>query len=154
MSERSRFSTNLLLHPVVLTALLVWLANDHWGKASYPGWLSGKLSDVASLIVFPLIPIAALAMWRRRTPSRGWLAGSLLATGGVMAAINTSAAAASVYRYGLAVVQWPFRALGAGALVDLRPVQLTMDPGDLLTLPALLVPLLLLRSEKSRRARR
>jgi hypothetical protein len=150
VSERSRTTVDALLHPVVLAALLVWLVNDHWGKAAHPGLVTGKLSDVASLIVFPLIPIAALAMWRNRSPSWTWIAAWLLATGAVMAAINLSSAAAAVYRIGLGVLQWPIRTLAAGELVTLRPVHLTMDPTDLLTLPALVVPLVILWSVRPR----
>lgn len=144
MSERPRTAQDALLHPVVLAALAVWIANDHWGKAAYPGLITGKLSDVASLIVFPLIPIAALALWRRRWPPTLWIAGWLVATGAVMAAINVLPLAARGYEFGLGALQWPFRAAFAGELVSLQPVYLTMDPTDLFTLPALLVPALIL----------
>ena len=48
----------VIIHPVSLCALMLWAINDHYGKGVWPGWLSGKLSDVVSLIVFPLIPTA------------------------------------------------------------------------------------------------
>jgi hypothetical protein len=38
---------DLLLHPIALAAIAVLVANDHRWKASHPGWLTGKLSDVA-----------------------------------------------------------------------------------------------------------
>jgi hypothetical protein len=151
MSERDRDAAAYLLHPVVLAALVLWLANDHVGKAAYPGWLSGKASDIASLVVFPLVPIAALDLWRARAgkpgPGAGWILGWALATGAVMATINLFDWAATAYRWGLGAAQWPLRVvyesmLGHG-VPALHPVRLTMDPTDLCTLPALLVPLAL-----------
>jgi hypothetical protein len=44
----------LLLHPVFLFALIILVLNDNWWKYSYPGWLTGKLSDFAGVFVFTL----------------------------------------------------------------------------------------------------
>ncbi len=44
----------LLLHPVFLASLLLLLLNDHWWKYDYPSWFTGKLSDVAGLVVLPV----------------------------------------------------------------------------------------------------
>lgn len=139
-----------LLHPAVVAALALWLLNDHLLKGMAPGWLSGKLSDVACLVVVPLMPMAALELWTSRR-GRPWrqrpalLWGALLATGLVMICINLFDSSAWAYRHGLAALQWPIQQLVAlasrGSLSGLRPVQLTMDPTDLWTLPALLVPL-------------
>lgn len=157
-----------LLHPVIVGALILWLVNDHLLKGMYPGWLTGKLSDVVSLMVFPLLPIAALDLWQRRNARadavrtesarrwlRGWSHSWIAATGLVMATINTLDSAALCYRWGLAAVQWPVRVVlecglyghGLPALVRVR---LTMDPSDLLTLPALAVPLWLVLSATPR----
>jgi hypothetical protein len=142
-------ATDAMLHPIVLAALAAWLVNDHYLKAAHPSWLTGKLSDVTSLIVFPLILLAVLERWR--TPGPIWRYGWLIATGAVMLTINLFDPAAWAYRNGLACLQWPFRAIwyvvhGDG-VPGLAPVQLTMDPTDLLTLPALLVPWWLTRSD-------
>lgn len=45
---------NLILNPVFLTGILVLALNDHWFKIQYPGVLTGKLSDFAGILVFPL----------------------------------------------------------------------------------------------------
>ena len=42
-----------LFSPYFLLALLLLLLNDHFLKAAYPGFLSGKLSDFAGLFIFP-----------------------------------------------------------------------------------------------------
>lgn len=133
-----------LLHPFVVLGLILWIANDHVFKAQSPGWWTGKLSDVASLAVFPLIPYAMLDLWRARRglapPSNAALVFWIVATGLVMATINTIGPAADAYRWGLGAAQWPIRALVSWSLPPVHPVRLTEDPTDLLTLPALIVP--------------
>ncbi|MBN8609777.1 MAG: hypothetical protein J0L92_04305 [Deltaproteobacteria bacterium] len=142
----ARAPGDLLLHPLALAALATWIVNDHVLKHACPSVLTGKLSDVASLAFFPLLPIAAreLVLARRHAivaPSHAWSISWIVATGLVMATINTIDLAADAYRWGLGVAQWPFRALFAGAMLDVVPVQKWMDPSDLWTLPALVVPL-------------
>lgn len=142
--------TGYLLRPAVLVCLALWIVNDHVLKAAYPSWWTGKLSDVASLAVFPLVPYAAIDLWRARRglppPSPVVLVGWIAATGLVMAMIKTIDVAGDAYRWGLGAMQWPLRALRTGALVPIRRVQLTADPTDLLTLPALIVPWYVMRT--------
>jgi hypothetical protein len=152
---------DLLLHPLMLLALAVWIGNDHLAKAAWPGAVTGKLSDVAGLVVFPLVPVVGLDLWRQRRglPASGaaWAAGWLAATAAVMIAIKLVDPAAWAYRHGLAALQYPLlaavRLLATGELPALRPVRLAMDPTDLYTLPALLVPWLLLRGRRRDQAR-
>jgi hypothetical protein len=145
-----------LLRPAVLVCLALWIVNDHVLKAAYASWWTGKLSDVASLAVFPLVPYAAIDLWRARRglppPPPMVLVGWIAATGLVMATINTIDLAGDAYRWGLGAAQWPLRALRAGALVPIRRVQLTVDPTDLLTLPALIVPWYVMRTTEAWRA--
>jgi hypothetical protein len=139
-----------LLHPLVLLGLALWLVNDHVLKAACPGWWTGKLSDVASLAVFPLVPYAAIDLWRARRglppPPVSTLIVWILATGLVMVTINTLDLAADGYRWGLGAAQWPIQALRSWSLPRIHAVRLTEDPTDLLTLPALIVPWWLIRS--------
>lgn len=138
----------LLTHPAILAALGTWALNDHLLKVRWPGWLSGKLSDVACLIVIPILVGGGVELWRelRGRPARatGWLRAAALVSAVVMVAINTWTPAAAAYERGFAFLQWPLRAIGsllAGSTeTDLRPVILTMDPTDLLTVPAAAVP--------------
>ena len=46
------------LHPVALVGVVVLVVNDWVGKGRGPGWLTGKLSDVAGL-AFALHGLAA-----------------------------------------------------------------------------------------------
>lgn len=132
-----------LLHPVALLSLGAWALNDHLMKGRVSGAVTGKLSDVACLVAFPLLLAACvelcapqLSLRARRTA----LLASALTGAAVMAAINTLDPAAEAYRWGLGMAQWPLRACDALihglAWPALRPVVLTMDPTDLWTLPA------------------
>jgi hypothetical protein len=134
MTKRGEF----LLHPITLAMLALWVLNDHVLKQAFPGFLTGKLSDVAGLAVFPLLPVAVLEGLRGRAmPSNAALIASCLATGAAIVAIKLFDPAADCYRWGLAALQWPFRSIAAGELASLAPVSLAMDPSDCLTLPAL-----------------
>jgi hypothetical protein len=85
-----------LCHPLPLSAVLVLAVNDHLLKGSglLPGWLTGKLSDVAGLFFFPLL-LCALARGatrlaaRREIEDRSALAmAAVLSTGAVFTAIK------------------------------------------------------------------
>lgn len=130
----------LLLHPVLLGSLGLWFLNDHVLKAALANELTGKLSDVSSLIAFPLLVVGGMALLRGRELGRAelpWIAFWCAATGAVMATINTLPEAAWAYRHGLGLAQW----LALGARGAPHAVQLTVDPTDLWTLPALIVPM-------------
>ena len=139
-----------LLHPATLAALALWALNDHVFKASgYLPWVTGKLSDVVSLIAFPLIATAAfewlVSVSGRRVRSTAVLRAACLATAIVMVSINLNAACADLYEVGLGAVQWavriPFYLVQSEALPALHRVKLWMDPTDVWTVPAALIPL-------------
>lgn len=146
------FPGNALLHPLVLAAVAVLLINDHVLKARWPSWWTGKLSDVAGLSMFPLL---LQGLWEQVSarsgkvfrPSRSVLIGSVVLTALCFSAIKVSALAGTGWQWGLGLLQWPARtvwALLAGSqLSPVLPVAHTVDATDLLTLPALLVPLTL-----------
>lgn len=144
-----------LLHPAIVVSLVLWICNDHIFKGQWPGLVTGKVSDVVSLIVFPLLLVTAIEKtcnWLSSMPlsARGHnylLIFAALATGSVMASINLAEGAATLYEWGLGYAQWPVRgalALGRGSsLPVVEPVQLWMDPSDCWTLPVLAIPLFL-----------
>lgn len=111
--SRSVHPPAALSHPLFVAALVALALNDHLLKASgaVPA-LSGKLSDVAGLLVAP----AVLAWLCRVRSRRGWLA-CHAAVGVGFAAIQHAPVAASVE----ALVGW----------------RIWPDPTDLLALPAL-----------------
>ncbi len=104
-----------LCHPATLAAVIVLLVNDHLLKALWPGFLTGKLSDVAGLVVAP--PLVALLFLRRAD-----LAATLL-TGALFTLVKTTQTGAELASQVWTLVAGPSRVLA--------------DPTDLLALPAL-----------------
>lgn len=51
-------------HPLALAMTALLLLNDHVFKAAWPGLLTGKLSDIAFLVVCPVVVAAGLAHLR------------------------------------------------------------------------------------------
>ncbi len=49
-----------LLHPVSLASMALLGLNDHVLKGLFPGLITGKLSDFAGLVFFPLVLEIAL----------------------------------------------------------------------------------------------
>ncbi len=131
-----------LLSPIALGAIALLVINDHVLKGLMPGVVTGKLSDIAGMVFFPLFLAALLELFGAR--HRKLVLGCAIATGVVFAAVKTIGPAADAYRLGLGVLQWPFRALVAlvrgDGLPAIAEVALTMDPTDLIALPALIIP--------------
>lgn len=122
----------LLLHPVMVAALVGLVVNDHLLKARWPGPLTGKLSDVAGLALFPALVVGVIEVvaWsaRKERPCRGRLtvaAGA--ATAVAFAAVQLVEPVTDAYRW-IAGLPWG----RAGSVVG--------DPTDLLVLPAVVVP--------------
>jgi hypothetical protein len=156
-SERgSRVSARgVLLHPVALVAAGILVINDHLLKVSNPSWLTGKLSDVAGLVVAPLLLSILLGTLTGSSETRlrpKWpIVLAVLATAFGFAAVKLWPAAADVYRVALGYSQWPFGAVASlPDLPPVRPVLLVADSSDLIALPAIAVPLLIvLRRRRS-----
>lgn len=139
-----------LLHPLALIALLVMMTNDHVFKDAWPGVLTGKISDLAGLVFFPLFLQAlwetSLAeMGRDWQPRRAILLRAVLATAIGFVLVKTVPACHDAYRYGLGFLQWPARILvaewrGVGP-AEFAPVRSVLDPTDLVALPGLLLAL-------------
>lgn len=135
-AERTRAEG--VVHPIAVAALLVLVVNDHWAKAAYPGWLTGKLSDFSGVCFFPflLVAIAELAGLRGRARlSRA--AG--LATAVVFFLVETSPLAGNAYAWGVGALQWPvwasIAALQGQSAPLLGAVPHVVDAADLIALP-------------------
>jgi hypothetical protein len=116
-----------LLHPVALVALVVLVLNDHLLKALYPGFVTGKLSDFAGMIVAPLFMVAIIdalvpAAWLQKNAYRvvPWLSAFVVGCG--FAAAKTWPPATAAYESAMGVF-WRGR------------VVLVRDVGDLAALP-------------------
>ena len=131
---------------MVITAFALLALNDHVFKARWPGVVTGKLSDVAGMVCFPLLLVAlselvfARRPWR---PSPVAVKLAVLATGLGFALVKTWGPATDAWAWSWGLLQWPLRARDAvarGRAVDpLQPVAVVQDPTDLLALPALLL---------------
>ena len=117
-----------LLHPIALAAIAVLVINDHILKEAYPSWLTGKLSDVAGLVFFPLLAAALLAPLIRIARDR-LVTACVIATGVGFAAIKLWEPATVACEHVLGLLQ-----LSPG------PVQIVRDPTDLFALAALAFP--------------
>lgn len=126
---------DLVLHPVALVSLAVLLLNDHLLKAAAPGWVTGKLSDVAGLAFFPFLLLAGREVLLRRAPSvrAAWAAAALTAAG--FAAVKLVSGARALYSGTVGLVRYPVDALVAGADSPV-PVVVQPDAGDLVAVVA------------------
>ena len=140
----------LALHPLALVGLAVLLLNDHVLKALAPGWLTGKLSDVAGLLFFPFLLLALVdVVRRRREPGLRAAALAAAATAGAFTAVKVWEPARTVYCWAIGVLRYPFDAVtsvlaGAGAGPLTRAV-VTPDASDLIAVGACAVVVLVAR---------
>jgi hypothetical protein len=135
----------LLLDPFAFSSAVILLVNDHYGKAHFPGIITGKVSDIAGLVFFPLLlttlmdASARLAKRNASLLSRRTLALSAAATGLMFTAVKISSLGSQTYRLVWGLLNWPLQALAFGHWVPIRPARLVQDPSDLVALPMLLV---------------
>jgi hypothetical protein len=67
-----RIPGDTLLHPLALTAVVLLLLNDHTLKPAAPGIVTGKVSDFAGLVFFPLLLVALVELVRRSAGIPVW----------------------------------------------------------------------------------
>lgn len=149
----SRHLGDFLLHPVAIGALGVLMFNDHVAKDRWPSGITGKASDVAGLVFFPLllVSLAEVARWvvhrERWALGRCSLAVAILATAVGFVAIKTWGPAGDAYRVANGVARWPLDTvpslLRGEGLPLVGTVRLVEDRTDLVALAALLVPWLI-----------
>lgn len=132
----------MLLHPVALGAVTVLLVNDHYMKQLAPGTVTGKVSDVVGLLVFPLLVLACIEVARKVARVSPWqLSGTalcrvVLVTAVAFTLVKVSPGVAGAYSSALGLLAWPVRALVSGAPSP-EPVRVLADVTDLVALPAL-----------------
>lgn len=140
----ARLPADGLLHPISLLALGLLLVNDHVLKAAWPGPLTGKLSDIAGLVLFPILILsaaelgmAAIGRWRRPTRRALTLAvaGSAVAFGLVKTLPSGAVAAGWLFGGAQWLLSLPMRALGGALEAPVVPTVVVVDPTDLLALP-------------------
>ena len=153
-------SRSPLLHPIAIGALALLVVNDHVLKAAWPGLVTGKASDVAGLVLVPLLSVelARLLAGGRLPPSaraRVAAAAALLITA-TFVAVKLHPVANEAYAILLGLIQWPGALVGnllAGAsLATPGRAPTVLDSGDLIALPAAAVGWWVAAGTGSRRA--
>jgi hypothetical protein len=139
-----------LLHPVSVLALIAVILNDRVLKVRYPGMISGKLSDLAGLVYFPLFIATLVELKRRIASKRGWESSPQVTgvvaviTGIVFTLAKTWTPWADAYRIIFGAIWWPLDAarstIAGDGLPPLSRLHLVQDWTDLVALPALIVP--------------
>ena len=147
---QQRVPGDLLLHPIAVLAILVVVVNDRVLKLNYPSVISGKLSDFAGLIYFPLFVVSLFEVfrwifWRSRWQlSAWWVTGVAITVGACFVLMKTWDPAGEIYRPLVGMMLWPARAIASVATGDppppVRGVTMYKDPTDLFALPSLLIP--------------
>ena len=112
-----------ITHPLSLLSMFLLGLNDHYLKWNHPSYLTGKLSDFAGLVFFPLLLEYAL---RSRVLS-------VVVTGICFTLVKTTTVGNLCYNTFHAEL---YALLGLG-----RMVPLIADPADCLALLALYIPL-------------
>jgi hypothetical protein len=128
-----------MLHPIVVASVALLLANDHVFKLRWPSVVTGKLSDVAGLVFFPVLLFSLAEMWsavlRRRAPSPSILVGCIFVSGIVFASAEVAPSFERVLEATWGALASPRDAISGSS----SPVAMVADPSDLVALPALWV---------------
>lgn len=130
-------SSDVVLHPVVLVSLVVLVVNDHYWKGIGPGWLTGKLSDIAGLIVLSVAVVGVCNMFatsqRESAANRRRVAIVVGAVAVAYTSVKSSGWVADRYSNGLTTLH-AWSPIGLPGQLMVRA-----DPTDLVALPALFV---------------
>jgi len=154
---------DMLIHPVSLLALALLLVNDHLLKSSWPGPITGKLSDFAGVVFFPIFLVSAwellLALLGRwRAPSLRAASIVFVVSTATFGTIKAMPAAAELSGQTLGAAQWilglPFGLLAGQPLPPVIGARVIADPTDLVALPASALGLWLAVRRVGARARR
>ena len=111
-----------ILHPWTLSAIAILIVNDQYLKYAYTSWFTGKLSDFAGLIFFPILLEPLMK-------SRKW---SVILTGTGFALVKLTSVGNTVYNQ---LYQQFFDLFEVGKMVPL-----VMDATDCIALLALWIP--------------
>jgi hypothetical protein len=159
MDKARGYPGDVCLSPVFIVSLGILVVNDHWLKGRYHDAFTGKLSDAAGIVFFPLLLVAIVEVGRRLTARAPWA----LSTTGVSLCVGITALVFTLAKvtkpvnrfYGWATAQlekpplllkWLF---GGGHTPNPRVV-IVHDPTDLVVLPLLVIPWLVARAYSRR----
>jgi hypothetical protein len=116
-----------LLHPASLLSMAVLFLNDHWWKDAWPSLVTGKVSDFAGLVFFPLL-VEAFGIPRRA---------AVVLTAAGFTAVKVWPAANALWNTFFGAIY------SAAGWAD--GASLVCDPTDLVALPMVLIPLFFMK---------
>lgn len=137
------------MHPLALLSLLVLIINDHLLKETYSNSFTGKISDFAGLVFFPLLLIALIEILyplfnHSITQISGYTITRILLVVAIgYISIKSVQPFADLYSTILGVVELSAKALPKFVLGQpmghFVPRRIIADPSDLIALPMLFV---------------
>ncbi|WP_438472910.1 hypothetical protein [Rhodococcus erythropolis] len=137
---------DLLLSPWALVSVAVILVNDHVLKGAFGNTMTGKLSDVAGVFLFPLLLLSVLEVLRRKLAGRAAIAWSIAVTGIGFAAVKTVSPIDDAYEWVIGFFRWT----AGGFRGELLPIVVFRDPSDLWVLPILFASYLVVTHNRTR----
>lgn len=134
----------LVRHPVAVAALVMLFVNDQLLKERFANAVTGKLSDIAGLVLAPIVLVSVLELCSRRTTGVALMVACTALTVVAFALVQLWWPAGELYERVFGLLRWPLDATAAlisgGAHSNSGRVQLWRDATDLLALPACVVP--------------
>ncbi len=127
-----------LAHPWSIAALALLALNDHMWKGAGPGWLTGKVSDVAGLFYFPFLVAAVCAL-------AGSIVGSMPGARRVSLPAGIAFGVVAVWFAAAKTIPAAHEATVWLATRLVGPVDVVRDPTDVVALLALVPSWLLYR---------
>lgn len=137
---------DLLLSPWALVSVSVILVNDHVLKGAFGNTMTGKLSDVAGVFLFPLLLLSVLEVLRRKLAGRAAIVWSIAVTGIGFAAVKTVSPIGDAYEWVIGFFRWT----AGGFRGELLPIVVFRDPSDLWVLPILFASYLVVTHNRTR----
>ena len=131
-----------VLSPVFLVAVAVLVVNDHFIKVQFPGVISGKLSDVAGLIFFPILLVALAELGALVLPRRPYATSRWFLYASAITAVGYIGVKYIPFGQHLYLTSNQWIASVTSPLGSTTPLRIVVDPWDLLPLLALLVPVI------------
>ncbi|MGV0152683.1 hypothetical protein ACSW29_05030 [Rhodococcus sp. GB-02] len=137
---------DLLLSPWALVSVAVILVNDHVLKGAFGNTMTGKLSDVAGVFLFPLLLLSVLEVLGRSLAGRAAIDWSIAVTGIGFAAVKTVSPIGDAYEWVIGFFRWT----AGGFRGELLPIVVFRDPSDLWVLPILFASYLVVTHNRTR----
>lgn len=142
---------DLVLSPWALVAVAMVVVNDHVLKARYGNVVTGKLSDVAGVFVFPLVALSVLEVGRWGLRRSSWVvtkaeivAGTCITAIG-FAAVKLVGPVADTYAATIGSIRWSVEWVTTGS-ASYAPIEIVADWTDVAVLPVLIGSLLVARA--------